>query len=435
MPVEVIMPKVDMDMTHGRLATWHVAEGGTVARGQPLFDIETDKAAMEVEAPATGRLCHIAAQPGDRIAVGTTIGWIYAEGEVVADMPPAAPERGRADDRDAPTRPAADTARADDKPAEAAPALAARTRATPAARAAARAAGVALETIPGSGPHGRIQRDDVTAGPAAPAATAGWTPAPGPLHVSRRTGSGPALVMIHGFTADSQSWAPLEKFLPAGLPLIRIDLPGHGRSPRRRIRGFGDLARMLAETFDAATRDQGPVHLLGHSLGGALALAIADIRPRRIASLSLIAPAGLGPEVDAAALAGIVRASRTESLAPWLRRLTAMPDAVDDDYVRAAMAPRRDPALRACQADMAGALFPDAVQAFDLRPALARITAPAQILWGRQDHILPWRHALAADGDFAIHLLAGAGHIAHVECPDRVARIIARLIAAAKAPA
>ena len=435
MPVEVIMPKVDMDMTHGTLATWHVAEGDMVERGAPLFDIETDKAAMEVEAPAAGRLHHVAARPGDRVAVGTTIAWLYTAGEAPGAVPLPGGGTGDAAPRPRRTLPAAHQARAGDAPAKAATALSARTRATPAARAAARAAGLALDSIPGSGPKGRIQRDDVVPAPADPAAAPGWTPAPGPLHVSRRKGSGAALVMIHGFTADSQSWAPLESFLPAGLPLIRIDLPGHGRSPRRPIRSFADLARMLAEAFDEATRDPGPVHLLGHSLGGALALAIADIRPRRIASLSLIAPAGLGPEVDATALAGIIRASRPESLAPWLRRLTATPERIDDAYARAAMAPRRDPALRACQAAMAEALFPDGVQAFDLRAALARLTAPAQILWGRQDRILPWRHALAGDGDFAIHLLAGAGHIAHVECPERVARIIARLIAAETAPA
>ena len=54
MPVEVILPKVDMDMSHCTLTTWHVSEGDLVQQGAPLFDIETDKAAMAVEVPATG---------------------------------------------------------------------------------------------------------------------------------------------------------------------------------------------------------------------------------------------------------------------------------------------------------------------------------------------------------------------------------------------
>ena len=436
MPVEVILPKVDMDMTHGTLAVWHVAEGEAVAKGAALFDIETDKAAMEVEAPASGTLQHITAAPGDKVAVGSIVAWIYPPGEVVGNSPAAG---GKAAVAISDT-PAALSAEAYPT---AAPIAAAPTqgslRATPAARAAARDAGIALADVTGTGPLGRIQAADVTdrAGAVAPptSAPAHWTPQPGPLHISRRKGTGVPLVLIHGFTADSQSWAPLEKALGPDRPLIRIDLPGHGRSPRRRLHSFADLARMLVEAFDDATRDLPPVHLVGHSLGGALALSLTDIRPRRVASLALIAPAGLGPEIDAATLTGITRATKPESLAPWLRRLTATPDSISDDYARAAMKLRADPMLRAVQADMADALFPDGVQAFDLRAALSRLDTPTTVIWGRKDRILPYAHVLAADGEFAIHLLAGAGQVPHIEGPDRVARILTRHLAAAEAPA
>jgi pyruvate dehydrogenase E2 component (dihydrolipoamide acetyltransferase) len=190
---------------------------------------------------------------------------------------------------------------------------------------------------------------------------------------------------------------------------------------------------MLVEAFDDATRGAGPVHLVGHSLGGALALTLADIRAPRVASLTLIAPAGLGPQIDGATLAGLTRATRAESLAPWLRHLVADPDRITEDFARAAMAPRRDPALRSAQAMMADALFPDGTQAFDLRAALARLIAPTQIIWGRQDAILPVTHAMQAPGDVALHLLTGTGHMPHTEEPDRVARLVLRLIAGTEA--
>jgi pimeloyl-ACP methyl ester carboxylesterase len=430
MPVEVILPKVDMDMTHGTLALWHVAEGGAVEKGAALFDIETDKAAMEVEAPATGHLHHIAASAGDKVAVGSVIAYIYAVGEAVGPAPTVQPE---------PAEIRAETAAVvkTDAPQAGAPKpvadLAGGVRATPAARAAARRAGIALGDVTGTGPRGRIQRDDIAQAvvpdPALPP-PAIWTPEPGALHISRRAGEGIPLLMIHGFTADSQSWAPLEKALPQGLPLIRIDLPGHGRSPKRRIASFAEMLRMLVDAFDDATRAHETVHLLGHSLGGALALGVADIRARKLASLSLLAPAGLGPEIDAATLAGIVRASRAISLMPWLQRLTATPEGISEDYAKAAMRPRADPKLRAAQASMAEALFPDAVQAFDLRPALGRLTLPTSLIWGRQDHILPYRHATGTPSDAAVHLLQGAGHVPHLECPERVAQIITRHIRA-----
>lgn len=429
--VEVILPKVDMDMSHGTLARWYVAEGEAVTKGAALFDIETDKAAMEVEAPASGILHHVTATAGDKIAVGTVLAYIYPDGVPAGAAPPVS----------ARANPPAPAAPAIPAPAIPAPApspvpapLAAgagqSVRATPAARAVARAAGVELATLRGTGPRGRIQRDDVLASQTAPApqpATlpAAWAPQDGPLSITHRKGEGRPLVLLHGFTADSQSWAPLEKAL-GNTPLIRIDLPGHGKSPRRRIASFAELARMIVDAFDSATAGSDGVHLLGHSLGGALAIALADIRPRRIASLSLIAPAGLGPEIDADALGGIVRASHADSLAPWLRRLTAQPQAISDDYARAAMRLRGDAALRSAQADMAQALFRDGVQCFDLRAAFERLAAPTCVIWGRGDHILPYRHALAARSDAAIHLLEGAGHIPQFECPDRIAHIVAR---------
>lgn len=431
-PTEVILPKVDMDMTHGTLAVWHVAEGAIVQQGAPLFDIETDKAAMEVEAPATGRLHHITAKLGDRVPVGSTLAWIYPEGLAAGQAPhtTSAPEIVVQT-----IAPASVALTSVPSAAQSAKVVVGHgTRATPAARKAAQDSGMILDDVKGSGPLGRVQKADVNSLMTAhiPAMDSpsffDWSRESGPLHISRRQGTGKPIVLLHGFTADSQSWAPLEKALGSSSFLLRVDLPGHGKSPKRQVNSFQDLARMVVEAFDDATRDNEDVHLLGHSLGAALALAVADIRPRRIASLTLIAPAGLGPEIDAAALNGIVRASRVESLTPWLRRLTATPEGISDDYARAAMRARTDVQLRACQSDMAKALFPDGVQAFDLCAALKRVTYPLQIIWGRNDHILPYDHAIRADGEFALHLLAGAGHIPQIECPERVARIVNRMI-------
>ena len=435
MPVEVILPKVDMDMSHGTLSNWHVAEGELVQQGAALFDIETDKAAMEVEAPATGYLHHVAAKPGDKVAVGTIIAWLFAEGEAVGLAPALAAAT-------AAVAPAPVVAAAAPVAAPHVVTETAAPRATPAARKAARASGANLSDITGTGPLGRVQRDDVTgwlsqrSALSAPELTVstGWSPETGPLNISRRKGAGKPIVLLHGFTADSQSWAPFEKALGFTRPLVRIDLPGHGKSPKRQVRSFQDLSRMIVEAFDEATRDVEDVHIVGHSLGAALALAMADIRGRRVASLTLIAPTGLGPEIDAAALNGIVRASRAESLAPWLRRLTATPEGISDDYARAAMRSREDAALRACQADMSLALFPDGVQSFDLRAALQRIELPTQILWGRRDRILPFAQAIAATGEFGLHLLSGVGHIPQIECPDRVARIVQWMINAVDVP-
>jgi pyruvate dehydrogenase E2 component (dihydrolipoamide acetyltransferase) len=236
-----------------------------------------------------------------------------------------------------------------------------------------------------------------------------------------RAETGTPIVMIHGFGSDGTSWAPLEAQLK-GHRLFRIDLPGHGKSPKLRINSFNDLVAHLRIAFDNLNLDK--AHLVGHSLGGALALAIADTRPRKVASVSLIAPAGLGPQVNGEALLGICRATRPESLAPWLRLLVADEKLISDAYVRQVFSGRADPALRATQSALADVLFPDGVQAFDLRAALDRITAPTRIIWGRQDAIIPWNHVLCAPGRVALHLCDQIGHIPQIEHPEGVGKIL-----------
>ena len=77
--IEVILPKVDMDMETGVLTTWRVAAGDRVEQGDILFDMETGKATMEVEAPASGVIRDLAEVTGEEIPVGTAVAWIDAD--------------------------------------------------------------------------------------------------------------------------------------------------------------------------------------------------------------------------------------------------------------------------------------------------------------------------------------------------------------------
>jgi pyruvate dehydrogenase E2 component (dihydrolipoamide acetyltransferase) len=149
MAVEVILPRVDMDMATGKISKWHVKDGEKVTKGAALFEIETDKAAMEIDAPADGILRDIIVGEGGTAAVGSAVAFIYAEGEAVtANAPPAA----------APASPAV--------PGALTSAVAANgnvPRATPLARRLAKQAGLPVNTIQGSGPRGRITAADVRA--------------------------------------------------------------------------------------------------------------------------------------------------------------------------------------------------------------------------------------------------------------------------------
>ncbi|MCY4463331.1 MAG: acetoin dehydrogenase dihydrolipoyllysine-residue acetyltransferase subunit [Albidovulum sp.] len=416
MPVEVIMPKVDMDMASGKILAWHVSAGDEVSKGDPLFDIETDKAAMEVESPGDGIL-RFPVDEGAVVQIGRPVGWIYADGEVASDPPGGIPSSKDEFRQSVPGEATADGSR--NNISSGPDNISGKFRASPLARSLARADGFEIATIVGTGPRGRIEAKDVRNYQARRESEADTSDA---LAVSESaSGTGTPIILLHGFASDAKSWTRLESNL-GQRPLVRMELPGHGRSQILKAVGFPDLAATVRQTFDGLNLDK--AHLIGHSLGGALLLDLANARPDLVASLTLIAPAGLGPEINGELLAGILRATRSESLGPWLKKLVADESLVTESYVQAAMRDRMEQSTRAAQEAMADALFPDGVQAFDLRAALARVEVPTRILWGKQDRMIQWNHALRAPGRVAIHLLDGIGHMPQIEAPEEVARII-----------
>ena len=161
MAIEVILPKVDMDMSTGRLSKWLVAEGAEVKKGDPLFEIETDKAAMEVESPGTGKLGQISAKEGDDVPIGQVIAWIFAAGESPTEAVQTKPAAPVVKGPDKAASVAVVQSSASSKPSE--------IRATPLARRMAKERGVDLSAVNGSGPHGRVLSADVEALAAKPA--------------------------------------------------------------------------------------------------------------------------------------------------------------------------------------------------------------------------------------------------------------------------
>ena len=195
MPVEVILPKVDMDMTTGRISAWLAEEGAAVKKGDVLFEIETDKAAMEIDAPASGILRNVTGKEGIDIPVGQAVAWIYEEGED-AGSPPEAVGQSPSSDPSGDLLPAGEKKEEEPTPAPGSPGVVeadarqltseadpSSVRASPLARRLARESGLDLFAVSGSGPKGRVVKADVEAaakGGVAKAATpaAGQTPAP-----------------------------------------------------------------------------------------------------------------------------------------------------------------------------------------------------------------------------------------------------------------
>jgi pyruvate dehydrogenase E2 component (dihydrolipoamide acetyltransferase) len=171
---EVKLPRLGQGMESGTIVKWLKAEGEPVQKGEPLYELDTDKVTQEVEAEASGVLLKIAVQEGE-VEVGRTIGVIGEEGEAVADAPTGAAngEPPAAEKQEEPAAEAPKPKAEPEQPAEAA--TNGRVKASPLARRIARERGIELSAISGTGPDGRIVAEDVEkaqAGAAAPAAAA-----------------------------------------------------------------------------------------------------------------------------------------------------------------------------------------------------------------------------------------------------------------------
>ncbi|WP_214469583.1 pyruvate dehydrogenase complex dihydrolipoamide acetyltransferase [Mesorhizobium sp. dw_380] len=235
MPTEVILPKVDMDMATGQISRWFAEEGARVKKGDVLFEIETDKAAMEIDAPASGVLRDVTGKEGVDIPVGAPVAWIYADDENYAPTSPLEGEmstkstEGVASGGIALASSTAGSSPVEptppDRPLAGHPPLEGegKTRATPLARRLAREAGIALSNIAGTGPHGRVVKADIDAVLS--------SPLEGEVSAKRTEG-----VASEGTSPPSTALAPrpVEPTPP--------DRPSAGHPP---LKGEGDVLRLF----------------------------------------------------------------------------------------------------------------------------------------------------------------------------------------------
>jgi pyruvate dehydrogenase E2 component (dihydrolipoyllysine-residue acetyltransferase) len=143
MPAEVIMPALGMAQETGKVLRWLKADGAAVVKGEPLLEVETDKVTVEIESPADGTLAGVSAAEGADVPVGTVIALVLADGEELAATVAPTPSAGAA------------TA-TPEAPGQ-------RRLASPKARRLAKARGIDLDTIIGSGPNGAVVAADLGA--------------------------------------------------------------------------------------------------------------------------------------------------------------------------------------------------------------------------------------------------------------------------------
>ncbi len=435
MATVVKMPKWGLTMTVGTVTDWLYEEGAEVSEGDAMFTVETEKAVNDVESPANGVLVKIVAPQGEEVAVSGAVAIIAAPGEVVSDeqiaalIAEASPQKkvavagaaGAAGGRSGRTASRDDTGR---------------VNASPAARRLAQELGVDLAAVTATGPEGRITSDDVER----TAAEANLDPTPREERVAlddgrelnvllAGAGSGAPLVFLHGLGGSQSTWQVVLGDLVEHVRVAAIDLPGHGSSDKTIDSDYsiGGLASAVIDAI-GKLKLQKPI-LVGHSLGGAVALRIAIDHADAISGVVAIDSAGLADGISAE-LTGLMAGVAGPETARGLLELFYQDQklVVDRGVTEMAQSQTAEGAWDAQQA-VAAAAFADGRQLPAARISPASVAVPVQLIWGEHDRVLPMDHAIQAlplFADASLAIVQGVGHVPQVENATRTALLIHR---------
>jgi pyruvate dehydrogenase E2 component (dihydrolipoyllysine-residue acetyltransferase) len=362
--VKLGMPKWGLSMTEGTVVQWLVEEGAELRNGDEVVEVESEKINNAVETPSAGVLRRRVADEGDVLPVGGLLG-VIADASVPDEEIDSFVEEFQASF----------------VPEE------------------EEAAGAEPETVDVGGRQ--VQYLKLGGGDATP------------------------LLFLHGFGGDINLWVFNQEALAAERPVYAIDLPGHGGSTKDV--GDGDLASfvdVVVGFMDEVGIEK--AHVIGHSMGGAIAGSLAISHPGRVQSLALIASVGLGEEINADYIEGFIAANRRKEMRSVLGLLFADPDLVNRNLVNAIIRFKRldgvDEALR----KTADELFHDGKQAEG--PDLSGVGAPMLVVWGTEDRIIPTSHSENAPDGARVEVLDGVGHMPQMEAAGQVNRLIGEFL-------
>lgn len=357
------MPKWGLTMKKGTVVEWLVEEGVEVRPGLDLVDVETDKILSAVTANASGILRRKVAREGEEVHVGGLLGVIAGSTDTDSQI-----ERLIADFQ---------------------------SHYVP-EKAEEEAAGPAPETA-----HVEGHR----------------------LCYLRRGEGAETALLIHGFGGDLNTWMFNYDELADQHRIYALDLPGHGRSSKQvgegSLAGFGKVLKGFTETTGVTK-----AHLVGHSMGGAIAILFATAHPERCVSLTLIASAGLGPEIDSEFIQGFIAAKRRNDLKPLLEKLFVDPRSATRQLIEETLKYKRLDGVELALRAIANKLCPGGRQATLLRDELGRLPFPVLVLWGADDRILPAAHALHLPSNVRTEIIPQCGHMLHMEAASKVNPII-----------
>ena len=240
-------------------------------------------------------------------------------------------------------------------------------------------------------------------------------------------GSGDSVILLlHGFGGDLENWMFNLGALSENHRLLALDLPGHGKSSKTiidpSINGMEKFVSKFLELLDLTS-----VNIVGHSMGGAIAIQMLLDHPQTVKSLTLIGSAGLGTNINSDYLNGFVESQTPQEMTPVLQQLFADDSLVSRQLVEEILNYKRMDGVETALKSLSETLKSLGQQTI-LADNLVASGKPVLLIWGREDRIIPVSHAqnfsAAAETNVEIEIFESAGHMVHMEKAYEVNRCL-----------
>ena len=239
------------------------------------------------------------------------------------------------------------------------------------------------------------------------------------------------VLLLHGFGGDLDNWMFNLDSLAEKHRLLALDLPGHGQSVKTNVdpslSGMATFVRKFLDVLSVSS-----VHVIGHSMGGAIAMQLASDSPETVRSLGLICSAGLGPDINSDYLRGFVEAQSHQELKLVLQQLFADESLVNLQLVNDLLNYKRIDGVEATLNALSETLISAGEQTF-LTDNIVASGIPVLVIWGKQDRIIPVSHAqnFSAAGGYCVEveIFDSAGHMVQMEKAYEVNRSLLNFLA------
>jgi pyruvate dehydrogenase E2 component (dihydrolipoamide acetyltransferase) len=366
------VPKWGLSMERARVLAWLLNEGSKIEVGTNLVEIESEKIANELQSESSGVLRRILAPVGTLVAVGEPLAVIASDDEsdaAVEEFVQTLPKSTATDEEHEDSSPKRTQIRV-----------------------------------------GQLLLSYLSMGVAQ----------------SKRL----PVVLIHGFGGDTTTWQLNAPVLAEQRPVYALDLPGHGLSSRNLESGSIEELLSAVAGF-ATTLSLDRFHLVGHSLGGAIAMRLAKREPARIASLTLLSPVGVGIPLDPSFIDGFVRADSRKDVKRLLEQIFEDKSLITPELIEKVQQGKRlDGARQALEKIAASNFMADGGFVTYDPTDLKELSSRTLIVAGAHDRVIHFGDGVPAANNVRFSVLPRIGHMPQIEASEAVNRLLESTFAA-----